>query len=105
MIDTIANVESHRELSPSYRLLTLDLNRDIEVHPGQFAMIKPHGCREPLLRRALAVYRAHSTGRIDFLYQVIGPGTTALAGVGVNDKVEILLPIGNRWPIVMDDAL
>jgi NAD(P)H-flavin reductase len=40
MIETLAKVESNLELAPGYRLLTLDLNQDIRVRPGQFAMLK-----------------------------------------------------------------
>ena len=99
MIDTIAIAESNREISPGYRLLTLDLARDITVRAGQFAMLKPHASREPLLRRALAVHRVHSPRRISFLYQVIGRGTEALAQVTKFGEVEALLPLGNSWPV------
>lgn len=99
MIETIAIAESNRELSPGYRLLTLDLKQDITVRAGQFAMLKPRASREPLLRRALAVYRVHSPRRISFLYQVIGRGTEALAQIAKFGEVEALLPLGNSWPV------
>lgn len=99
MIETLATVESNRELAPGYRLLTLSLNEDIQVRPGQFAMLKAHGCVEPLLRRALAVYRVDDSRRVSFLYQVLGRGTEALALVESRGSVEALLPLGNSWPI------
>lgn len=99
MIETIAIAESNRELSAGYRLLTLDLTQDIEVRAGQFAMLKPHASREPLLRRALAVYQVHSPRRVSFLYQVLGRGTEALAELGNGGEVEALLPLGNSWPV------
>src|SRR6185503_4839171 len=99
MIETFAKVESNRELAPGYRLLTLDLNQDIRVRPGQFAMLKPSGSIEPLLRRALAVYRVQGPRRLSFLYQVLGRGTEALSQVEQNGEVAILLPLGNSWPI------
>jgi dihydroorotate dehydrogenase electron transfer subunit len=98
MIETIATAESNHELAPGYRLLTLDLREDIQVRPGQFAMLKPRGSLEPLLRRALAVYRVHGPRRISFLYQVLGRGTEALAWVGNGGAIEVLLPLGNSWP-------
>ena len=52
MIDTFATVESNRELATGYRLLTLDFKENIEVLPGQFAMLKATGAIEPRLRRA-----------------------------------------------------
>lgn len=99
MIETLATVESNHELAPGFRLLTLNLKEDIHVRPGQFAMLKAHASIEPLLRRALAVYRVDDPQRISFLYQVLGRGTEALAKVEREGKVEALLPLGNSWPI------
>ncbi len=99
MIETLATVESNREIAPGYRLLSLNLNADVQVRPGQFAMLKAHASIEPLLRRALAVYRVHGPRRLTFLYQVLGRGTGALAQVVKDGVVEALLPLGNSWPI------
>lgn len=61
-------------------------------------MVRPRASYEPLLRRALAVYRVHSPRSISFLYQVLGRGTQALANVGRGGEIEALLPLGNSWP-------
>jgi len=103
MIETIATAESNTELAPGYRLLTLDLAEDVKVSAGQFAMLKPKGSLEPLLRRALAVYRVYGRRRVSFLYQVLGRGTESLAGVEPGGTVEILLPLGNSWPDAVRD--
>jgi len=100
MVETLATVESNSELAPGYRLLTLDFKQDITVLPGQFAMLKPHATIEPLLRRALAVYRVHSPRRLSFLYQVLGRGTQALSRIERSGEVDILLPLGNSWGAV-----
>jgi dihydroorotate dehydrogenase electron transfer subunit len=99
MIETVATVVSNRELSPGYRLLALDFKQDINVRPGQFSMLKPAGSIEPLLRRALAVYKVHGPRRLSFLYQVLGRGTEALSQARAGEEVAILLPLGNSWPI------
>lgn len=99
MIETIATAESNRELAPGYRLLTLNLTQEVCVKPGQFAMLKSRGSIEPLLRRALAIYRVDGPRRLSFLYQVLGRGTGALARLGEKDEVEALLPLGNSWSI------
>jgi len=99
MIEIIATTVSNRELAPGYRLLTLELNDDVRVRPGQFAMLKPRASLEPLLRRALAVYRVDGPRRLSFLYQVLGRGTQALAQLIHNGELEALLPLGNSWPI------
>lgn len=99
MIDTIATANSNRELAPGYRLLTIDLTQDVRVSPGQFAMLKSCSAVEPLLRRALAVYRVEGPRRLAFLYQVLGRGTEALSQIRKGDDVQVLLPLGNSWQI------
>ncbi|MFL6213598.1 MAG: dihydroorotate dehydrogenase electron transfer subunit [Blastocatellia bacterium] len=99
MIDTVAIVETNRELTPGYRLLRLSFDQDIEARAGQFAMLKAHAAFEPLLRRAFAVYKTHSPRRMSFLYQVLGRGTQALAELTAGGKVDALLPLGNAWPV------
>lgn len=97
MIDTIAIVESNPSPAPGYKRLTLRFDTAIEAHAGQFAMLKAHNLFEPLLRRALAIYRVESAGRLSFLYQVLGRGTQALSGLEAGARVDILLPLGNAW--------
>ncbi|HWO02941.1 MAG TPA: hypothetical protein VNS63_27110 [Blastocatellia bacterium] len=99
MIDTIAIVESNDELSPGYRLLVLSFGREVEARAGQFAMLKAAEVFEPLLRRALAIYRQPHPRRLSFLYQILGRGTQALSQLGPGSRVEALLPLGNEWPI------
>jgi len=106
LIDTIATVERN-DLSSSastrgYGLLRLQLTQHIEVHPGQFAMLKPHGCVEPLLRRAMAYYRSEQSGdgrAVDFIYQILGRGTRALATLRPGDRVDFLGSLGNTYDI------
>src|SRR5215813_12291397 len=99
MIETLATTIENTESMPGYRLLTLEYDEEVSVGPGQFAMLRAHGIPEPLLRRALAVYRAESTTRLTFLYQVLGRGTEVLATLHPGDKVESLAPLGNKWPM------
>ncbi|MGH9752844.1 MAG: dihydroorotate dehydrogenase electron transfer subunit [Blastocatellia bacterium] len=86
----------------SYGYLRLRLDREIPAAPGQFAMIKPHGVAEPLLRRAMAYYRSVTVGGapcIDFIYQILGRGTQALANLRPGDKVDFLGSLGNTYDI------
>ena len=99
MIDTTGIVESNDELATGYRLLTLRFDQDIDARAGQFAMLKASDAYEPLLRRALAVYRTHGPRQLSFLYQVMGRGTEALSHLGRGGRVEALVPLGNSWPI------
>src|SRR5262249_1409986 len=98
MIETIASVRSNQEIIEGYKLLEVQLNREIEHSPGQFAMVRPSGLLEPLLRRALAIYRGDGT-RVEFLYHVLGAGTQALSKLKSDDEVDILIPLGNSWPL------
>ena len=104
MIETLATVESNLELAPGYRLLTLNFDEDIKAEPGQFAMLRAHAAFEPLLRRAMAVYRVGGARQLSFLFQVLGRGTEALSHVGEGGRVEALLPLGNSWPVSFDSS-
>lgn len=103
MIDIIATAESNREIVPGYRLLSLSLNRDVTIRAGQFAMLKPRRSLEPLLRRALAVYRVNGPRRVSFLYQILGRGTEALSMIEEGGEIDALLPLGNSWPLPPKD--
>ena len=114
MIDTVTTIERNDLILPepdggsnigsgrSYGYLRLLLDRKIPVLPGQFAMIKPHGIYEPLLRRAMAYYRSVTVGGapcVDFIYQILGRGTQALANLRSGDKVDFLGSLGNTYDI------
>jgi dihydroorotate dehydrogenase electron transfer subunit len=96
--NTGSNIGSGRR----YGYLRLRLDRKIPVLPGQFAMIKPHGIIEPLLRRAMAYYRSVSVNGapcVDFIYQILGRGTRALSNLRPGDKVDFLGSLGNTYDI------
>jgi dihydroorotate dehydrogenase electron transfer subunit len=98
--DVIAVVERN-DLTVSastrrYGRLRLRVQPPVAVLPGQFAMLKPHGSYEPLLRRAMAYYRCDSGG-VEFIYQILGRGTQLLAQLKAGDKVDLLGPLGNTF--------
>jgi len=114
MIDTVTTVERNDLILPEpdggsgvgsgrmYGYLRLRLDREIPVLPGQFAMIKPHGIAEPLLRRAMAYYRsmtAEGAPCVDFIYQILGRGTRALANLRPEEKVDFLGSLGNTYDV------
>ncbi|MBO0863155.1 MAG: hypothetical protein J2P21_32620, partial [Chloracidobacterium sp.] len=109
MIDTITTVERNDPILTEpgggakigsgrrYGYLRLRLDRKIPVSPGQYAMIKPHGIVEPLLRRAMAYYRKGTVDGalcIDFIYQILGRGTLALMNLRQGDRVDFLGSLG-----------
>ena len=102
LILTESDGESNIGSGRRYGYLRLRLGRDIPALPGQFAMIKPHGIHEPLLRRAMAYYRSLTVGGmrcVDFIYQILGRGTQALANLRPGDKVDFLGSLGNTYDI------
>ncbi len=106
MIDTHATVE-HNELSQAlsgrrYGLLRLCVPDSFPILPGQFVMLKAAGIYEPLLRRAMAFYRSERTSKestCEFIYQILGRGTQALAQLRPGDGVEFLGPLGNTYDL------
>lgn len=104
MIETTATVESNLELAAGYRLLTLNFDEEIKAQAGQFAMLRAHTAFEPLLRRAMAVYRVGGPRQVSFLFQVLGRGTEALSEVPKGGKVDALVPLGNSWPVDFDSS-
>jgi dihydroorotate dehydrogenase electron transfer subunit len=106
MIDTIATVErnsiAESASARSYGFLRLRLKEQIPVLPGQFAMIKPSGLNEPLLRRAMAYYRSaviDDALNVDFIYQILGRGTQMLAKLRTGEQVDLLGSLGNTFDI------
>jgi dihydroorotate dehydrogenase electron transfer subunit len=106
MIDALARVERNdiaRSASGrGYGLLRLRLPQMIDVLPGQFAMLKSGRATEPLLRRAMAYYRSQiieNTRYVEFIYQILGRGTQALAQLGRGEEVAFLGSLGNSYNI------
>ncbi|MCI0524884.1 MAG: dihydroorotate dehydrogenase electron transfer subunit [Acidobacteria bacterium] len=114
MIDTVATVQRNDLIVSSsnsganighgrrYGYLRLRLDQKIPVLPGQFAMLKPREVYEPLLRRAMAYYRSATTDgalQVDFIYQILGRGTQALAKLRPGDQVDFLGSLGNTYDV------
>lgn len=101
--DSIATIERNDLTATSaggrrYGLLRLRLDKNADVLPGQFAMLRPHGIVEPLLRRAMAYYKIDGAS-VEFIYQILGRGTQALAQLAVGDRVDLLGPLGNTYNV------
>lgn len=113
MLETISFVEENHLLGPSYGLLRLKLDQSLYCLPGQFVMVRPQKAIEPLLRRAMAVYRLERReegASIELLYQILGRGTEQLALLRPGDGVHLLGPLGNgflpeTWPVTDQRAI
>ena len=68
--------------------------------PGQFYMLAASerwggGADErPFLPRAFSVLRAHEDGRLEFLFEDVGPGTRRLCELRAGDGLWLLGPLG-----------
>jgi len=87
---------------------------------GHFFMIRAADSIDPLLNRPLGAYRVLDAGGaplrgvtgqrsfdgdgVEFLYNVVGRGTTLLAGLKAGDKTSLLGPIGNGFPLPDDST-
>lgn len=72
-----------------------------KVRPGQFAMLRLPTRMDPLLGRPFAVYDAQAdSGRVEFIYLVVGKMTRLLTGVSAGETLELTGPMGNGWSAI-----
>lgn len=96
-----ARVEGQRRLAPGTWLLRLSVPSFPEALPGQFVMLRVTDGGDPLLGRAMAIYRldrSRSRVVIEIVYRVIGRGTALLAGVDRGRSLWLLGPLGRPFP-------
>lgn len=105
MLDTVAIVESNQILAPTFGRLVLRIDKRINFLAGQFVMVKPTAILEPILRRALAVYKVIDDGTsIELLYQVFGRGLDQLMKARQGDHIDCLGPLGTGFSIPEDNS-
>jgi dihydroorotate dehydrogenase electron transfer subunit len=67
---------------------------------GQFVALRPPADRSCLLRRAFSVHAADpAAGTVGIVFDVVGPGTRALAGVRPGDTLDLLGPLGRPFAL------
>jgi dihydroorotate dehydrogenase electron transfer subunit len=96
--ETICPVVAHEWVNDEYKHLVVKATaKALAAEPGQFFhLVCPSPDeREVWFRRPQSVYRvARSSGRIEFLYKVVGRGTRGLASLELGDTVNMLGPLG-----------
>lgn len=95
-------VAEHRWVNARYRYLRLVAKADLHgaTRPGQFYQLKcpGSGALQPFLLRPMSVYgTGPEAGTIEFLYNVTGVGTRALAALEEGGHMEIVGPLGNTF--------
>ncbi len=95
-------VVEHRWVNSRYRYLRLQSTADLAgmTRSGQFYQLRCPATNElqPFLLRPMSVYGVGpDSGCIEFLYNVTGVGTAALATLDVGGAMEIVGPLGNTF--------
>lgn len=95
-------VLEHRWVNDRYRYLRLNSASELAhvTKPGQFYQLKcpASGALHPFLLRPMSVYGVGpGAGDIEFLYNVTGIGTRALAALMLGGEMEIVGPLGNTF--------
>lgn len=93
-------VAEHRWVNTRYKYLRLSAMADLagSTRPGQFYQLKCPGSDElqPFLLRPMSVYGVGpEAGTVEFLYNVTGIGTRALAALEAGGHMDIVGPLGN----------
>ena len=96
--ETLCPVVAHEWINDEYKHLVVKATpKALAAQPGQFFHLL---CPSPdegevWFRRPQSVYRvARSSGRIEFLYKVVGRGTKGLATLKPGDTLNMLGPLG-----------
>lgn len=97
-------VLTHRAVNARYRYLQLQTDAPLAhtTRPGQFYQLKcPVTDQEaPFLLRPMSVYgTGPEPGVIEFLYNVTGVGTRALASLAEGATLDIVGPLGNTFTL------
>ncbi len=95
-------VVEHRWVNSRYRYLRLASTADLAgmTRSGQFYQLRCPATSElqPFLLRPMSVYGVGpDSGCIEFLYNVTGVGTTALATLDTGSHMDIVGPLGNTF--------
>lgn len=95
-------VREHRWVNARYKYLKLMAGADLAAatRPGQFYQLKcpVTDASQPFLLRPMSVYgTGPEPGGVEFLYNVTGTGTRAMAGLAVGDAMDIVGPLGNTF--------
>ena len=96
--ETLCPVVAHEWINDEYKHLVVKATpKALAAQPGQFFHLL---CPSPdegevWFRRPQSLYRvARSSGRIEFLYKVVGRGTKGLATLKPGDDLNMLGPLG-----------
>ena len=99
----MASVVLQRDVGAGHRWLDLELPRGFALPvPGQFVQLLLDTPSPVFLPRPMSVAGTRVTPRgpvLGFLYEPVGLGTLALAGLAAGERVDVLGPLGRGFPL------
>lgn len=95
-----ATIRSHQSAGRGYYRLVLNAPEVAAAAlPGQFVMLRVSENMDPLLARPFGISSIPSKSSIEIQYRVVGSGTALLTQRSVGQKLSLLGPLGNGFPM------
>ncbi len=96
-----AKIISNQEVAKHIYLLSIEAS-DIAstAKPGQFVMLKLNPYLSYILRRPFSICLTNQQGHIYILYKIKGKGTQYISKMRKGDKISVIGPLGNGFPIL-----
>ena len=95
-----AHVHSNESIASGYFKMWFDWHPEApQPLPGQFLTVKSFGTTDLILRRPFALSSFDAKrNRAAMIYQQKGPATSMLAGKRPGETIDLIAPLGNRFP-------
>lgn len=96
-------IVQNEKLSPSCSRLVLEAESAgtfLDILPGQFVNVAVPNSKNTFLRRPISVNTVSADGKkLSLVVRAAGEGTRHLIDMRIGDKLNIVLPLGNSFPL------
>lgn len=101
LAESICPVVANDWVNDTYKHLVIEAGHGAaHARPGQFfhLLCPVIGENAPFFRRPMSLYRIDAArGRLEFLYKIVGRGTTTLATLAPGDTLNVFGPLGRGF--------
>ncbi|MCK4835024.1 MAG: dihydroorotate dehydrogenase electron transfer subunit [Candidatus Aminicenantes bacterium] len=97
-------VENHHIQNEYYLIKMRADHVSKQGKPGNFIMVSASSTLEPLLKRPFGIFDLNPP-YIWIYYKVVGRGTRLLSTLNPDDKISILGPLGNSFPVLENETI